>query len=193
MGRRLAEPCAVGRVVQPAACAGRVGEGDRERIAQQEALADRLSEPTHAQEVRRRCQPDRDDQRRVEEPQLIVPPRLTERFLCARRSTVSSSRRAGAWEAAGDRGAVERREEGLLVEPQPSAQRAPRASLPGASRLRLDPPWRKPEEVGALPAVPREDRRRDDREAGFEAPAAPCVPALDLRQLRGRGRPAHRS
>ena len=45
VGQRLPEAGAVRRVVQPAARAGRMRQGDRDRVVEKEALADRLGEP----------------------------------------------------------------------------------------------------------------------------------------------------
>ncbi len=182
MGERLAEPRAVDRVVEPAARSRRVGQRYRDRVVEHEALADRLAEAPDAEQLRRRRQPDRDDERGLQQAQLRLPPRGAERLLRGRRPPVAATARARAGKAAGDRGAVEQVEKRLLVEAKPAAQRPAGPALPRSSRLGLDAAGREAEKVRALPRPALEHRSRDDRKARLEAAAAARVSALEPRE-----------
>src|SRR6185312_3901980 len=105
------------------------------------------------------------------------------------RSTVAASARARPGEAPCDRGAVEELEEGVLLEPEPAAERPPRPALPRQTGLRLDATRGEAVEVGPLARAAGEHRSRDDREPRLEAPATARVPALERRD---RTCPAHR-
>ena len=172
MGQRLAEARPVGAVVEPAACSGRVGERDRDRVAEQEALADRGAEAADAEQRVRGSEPDRHDERGLEQAQLILAPRGAQRRLGSGGTPVTAATGARAWKAASERGAVEAREEVVLVELEPATQRPSGPPLPRQPGLGLDATGCEPEEIRTLPGVPGEDGARSDRVAGLETPPA---------------------
>jgi hypothetical protein len=110
--------------------------------------------------------------------QLGLTPRGAERFFDGSRSAIAASTGARSRVAAGDRRAVEAREELVLFELEPPSERPARSTLPGTTRRRLYASGCESEEIGALTGVALEDGSRLDREAGVEAETAAAVTAL---------------
>src|SRR5204863_5273065 len=105
-----------------AAHAGRVGNGDHRRARVLEGRADALVQSSHLHQTPGRQAADGDDELRPKQPQLPVEPEGAELLLPPGRDTIPGAGRRATRVAAGDRGTVEGRVEGVLVETEPAAE-----------------------------------------------------------------------
>src|SRR5581483_3482166 len=163
---------------EPAARAGRVGEGHDDRSSVHVALADRLAERADAEQPSEREPADGHDQRRLEQAQLVLVPARAERLLDRRGRAVAAAGGGLARVAARNRGAVEGGVEVVLLQPQPAAQGGARAPAPGPALLALELSRRLAEQVRALAGPALEHRPRAERVAGLDAAPAARVVAL---------------
>src|SRR5204862_4316789 len=127
---RLGDPRAVGTVIQPAARAGGVREGNRGGVAVLEAAADALGDAFQAQQSSCCDSAHGHDQARADESQLPVAPECAELLLAGCGRAVASTGRRLPGVAARDGCAVEGGVERVLVELEPAAQRPAGAAAP---------------------------------------------------------------
>ena len=136
------------------------------RLGNAEQLPDR--EPAH-----------RDDQPRLHQPELPLAPERAQLLLTGGRSPVTAAGSRTTRIAASDRGAVERRVERVLVEPEPAAQRLAGPTSPWPALLALDHARRLAEEIRRLSHMPLEHRTRLDRKPSLRARTARTVVTLE--------------
>src|SRR5205085_11758578 len=105
---RFGDSGSVRRIVQPAARAGRMGQGDRRRVAVAELLSDTLRDALQPQEPPGGKAADRNAQAWSKQEQLPLAPEGAELLLAGSRRAVAPAARRLARIAARDRGAVER-------------------------------------------------------------------------------------
>ena len=169
MGQCLGETCPVGRLVESRARAGGVGERHDDCVVPDVALADALGERADAEDPAGGEQADGDDERRLQETELLVAPGGTKGLLGGRRRPVAAPRRGPSRIAARHRGAVERGVEDILLEAQPPAERLSRATAPRAPLRALDEPGCLPDQVRAAAGSTVYDRLRFQRVSGLDA------------------------
>src|SRR5215210_1918525 len=132
--RRFAEARTVRLIVEPAARPRRVGQGDHDRFAAGEALADRVGEPRQPEHSLQRETADGDDQLRPQQLELPVAPELAQILLSRGGCAVAPAGRGASRVAARDGCAVEVAVELVAVDVEPAPQRLPGAAstIPGA-------------------------------------------------------------
>ncbi len=177
-GRRALEPLAVRGLVRPRARTGRVGEGDRDRLAEREALADVVGQPLEAENAAGSEPAHGHDEHRAQQPHLRVEPGPAELCLAGGGQAVAATGRALPRIAARHGRAVEEARERVLVEVEPAAKRAARTSAPRAALLALDRARRLADEQCPLARPALEHRRRRDREPRLRARTAGPAVAL---------------
>ena len=161
---RVCDARAVLGHVEPARCARRMRERDRDRSVELVADADALADAAHAEQPARREAADGDDETGLQQAELFVPPALAEPLLLRRRRSVAAPGGGPARIAARDRRAVERRVELVLVQLEPAAQRLARPAAPRPALLSLDDP-RAPARRGTR-AAPSRGRSPEATRAG---------------------------
>src|SRR5262245_16999809 len=168
--------------VHPPADARRVRERNRNRLAELEPPAHRGVEAREPEQSPDRKPADRHDQPRPEQPELPLAPERAQLLLAHGRRPVASTRRRPTRVAARHRGAVERRVERVLVEPEPPAQRLPGATSPRTPLLALEDAGCLAEDVRLLAGVPLEPK-----------PGLGARPARTIVTLERRERPVRRA
>src|SRR3954470_3188377 len=115
---------------------------DRDRVPVLIALADTLAHALRAEQPAGSEPAHGHDHARTQQPQLVVAPALAGVLLARRGRAVAAPRRRLSGVAAGDRRAVERRVELVLVHREPAAQRLPGPTAPRPALRALDDPRR---------------------------------------------------
>jgi hypothetical protein len=165
--------------IRPAARARRVGEWNDRDALELVTAADAVGQaPGQTEEPLQREAADRDDEARAEQLELPVAPELAELLLARRRCPVAASGRSTPGIAACDRGAEERRVEGLFVEREPAAKRLASAAAPRQALFALDDAGSLSIHIRALCGERRTNWKRLEREARLDAGAAPRSVAL---------------
>src|SRR5262249_15443623 len=134
---------------------------------------------------------DGDDESRSEDRELPLAPERAEALFLRRRGAVASAGRCLPRIAARDGGAVERRVELVLLEPEPVAQSASGATAPRTSLEPLLDARCLAVQVRPLVVDRRDHRQRLERVARLGAGTAGAEVALERAQ-RAVGRPAPR-
>ena len=166
-------------IVHPAAHARRVRERNSHRLAVVEGLPDARVEARKAEQPTDREPAHGDDQPRLQQPELPFAPERAELLLRRGRRPIAAACRATPRIAPRDRGAVERRVEVVLVEPEPAAQRLAGATSPWPKLLALDHARCLSEEIRALPRIALDHRTRLDRKPSLGARTARPVVTLE--------------
>ena len=154
-----------------------------------EALTDACVEAGQPEQPPDREPSDRHDQAWREQPNLPFAPERAQLLLAGGRCPVASTRRRPARIAARHRGAVERRVERVLVEPEPAAKRLTGAPSPRAPLIALDDARRLAQDVRLLTCVTLQHRLRLESEAGLRAGPAHAVVTLQRRERAVRRAP----
>ena len=169
----------VGRRVEPAARAGRMGQRNHGGAVELVPAADARREPADPQQPPDREPAHGNDQPRTDDLELPLAPEPAQRLFVRRRRTVAASRGRPSWIAAGDGRAVERLVELVLLEREPAPQRLTRAAAPRPPFLALDDSRRLAVHVRALAGVDVPDRPRLERVPGLDAGTTAAEVALE--------------
>ena len=178
-----------GRVVEPAARAGRVRERDdrRRRPARSARRRSGVSD-VEPEQTPQREPADRDDQLRPQQLELPVAPERAELLLARRRRAVAA---AGRRRGPGSSASPTRSRRSRRTRPRrarASGAASGRRAAPRQPLLSLDDARRLAEEIRALPASPRRAHgQRLERIAGLDAGAAAGEVALERGERAVRG------